>query len=88
MKQLNLFDKTESKNKPKRKVGRPLKLSPDTVYQVIDDINKKLKNKFIIQKNNISESTFYRIKRGEYDHLFKEAVADKIEDFSLDLCMD
>ena len=82
MEQLNLFE--EIKNKPKRKVGRPITISAEIVLKVKDDINKGLKNKTIISKHKITERTFYRIKKGNYDYLFEKALANKVDDFSLD----
>ena len=82
MKQLDLFG--DAKEKPKRKVGRPITISAEIVFKVKEDINKGLKNKKIISKNNITERTFYRIKKGNYDYLFEKALADKVDDFSLD----
>lgn len=82
MKQLDLFG--DAQEKSKRKVGRPTSITKDKVYKVKDDINKGLKNKTIISKHNITERTFYRIKKGNYDYLFEKALADKVDDFSLD----
>ncbi|BCD92288.1 hypothetical protein fh0823_24270 [Francisella halioticida] len=84
MKQLNLFDNLEEKQKIK--VGRPTTITADTIFKVKDDINKGLKNKAIILKHNITERTFFRIKKGDYDYLFEKALNDKIDDFSLDMC--
>lgn len=86
MKQLDLFGDIEVKDKPKRKVGRPASITADIVFKVKDDINKGLKNKHIISKHKITERTFFRIKKGRYDYLFQKALADKVDDFSLDLC--
>ncbi|WP_191092477.1 hypothetical protein [Francisella sp. XLW-1] len=46
--------------------------------------SKGFKNKKIISKHNITERTFFRIKKGGYDYLFKKALAEKVNDFSLD----
>ena len=73
MKQLNFFGHIEIQ-KPKKKVGRPTVLSSDIVFKVIDDINNGLKNQIIIKKYSITERTFFRIKKGGYDYLFKKAL--------------
>ena len=65
MKQLDIFTNAEAEPSPKKSVGRPSKINPKLVFDVIDDINKKLKNKKIIQKHDISERTFFRIKKGD-----------------------
>lgn len=83
MKQLDLFGDVQEK--PKRKVGRPTIITADTVFKVKDDINKGFKNKQIISKHNITERTFFRIKKGGYDYLFRKALDDKIEEFTLDM---
>lgn len=88
MEQLDIFGATPVE--PKRKIGRPPKILKEVVFAVIDDINKqssnnkKLTNKVIIQKHNISERTFFRIKNGHYDNLFKKALSESVQDFSLE----
>lgn len=84
MTQLDLFGNTQEK--PKRKVGRPTTITADIVFKVKDDINKGLKNKQIISKQNITERTFFRIKKGKYDYLFKKALENTVNEFSLDFC--
>jgi hypothetical protein len=79
--QLDLFDYIA---KPK-KVGRPAKIDKETVFAVKDDLNKGLSNKVIIVKHNIKERTFFRIKKGDYDNLFKEAIQSSVNDFELAL---
>lgn len=86
MKQLNFFGDIEIE-KPKRKVGRPTIISPETVFAVKDDINKGLKNKNIIKKHSITERTFYRIKKGGYNYLFKKALDQEVEGFSLNFSL-
>jgi len=83
MNQLNFFGDINIE-KPKRKIGRPSSISTDTVFNVKDDINKGLKNKAIINKYTITERTFFRIKKGSYDYLFKKALAEQVNGFSLD----
>lgn len=83
MKQLDIFTNTEVEHTPKKSVGRPSKVHPKLVFNVTDDINNNVKNKKIIQKYNISERTFFRIKKGDYNHLLKQALEAEVEDFSL-----
>lgn len=85
MNQLDLFNNAPAKLK--RKVGRPTTITANIVFKVRDDINKGLKNKSIIKKHNISERTFYRIQKGNYDYLFKKALVQEVKDFSLDFCL-
>ena len=82
MDQLDLFDCVA---KVKKKVGRPFSISSDTVFKIKDDIKRGLKNKKIIQKYEINERTFFRIKKGNYDYLFKEALEKSVDDFELGL---
>ncbi|ASG68915.1 hypothetical protein fh0823_23230 [Francisella halioticida] len=88
--QLDLFTHEEVKLKPRRNPGRPSKITEEKVFAVMNDINKqssnkKLTNKIIIQKHNISERTFYRIKSGDKKYLeqFNLAVQKESEEFSL-----
>ncbi|BCD91902.1 hypothetical protein fh0823_20410 [Francisella halioticida] len=88
--QLDLFTHEEVKLKPRRNLGRPSKITEEQVFAVMNNIkkqssNKKLTNKIIIQKHNISERTFYRIKSGDKKYLeqFNLAVQKKSEEFSL-----
>ena len=83
MKQLNFLGDIEIE-KLNRKVGCPSSISADTVFNVKDDINKGLKNKTIINKYTITERIFFMIKKGNYDYLFKKALIEQVNDFSLD----
>lgn len=85
MQQLDIFTHTCDEPLPsaKKRVGRPNKITPKLVFDVIDDINKNIKNKKIIQKHGITERTFFRIKKGEYDHLLEQALETEVEEFSL-----
>jgi hypothetical protein len=83
MKQLDIFAETESKPSPKRSVGRPSTITPKLVLDITDDINKNLPNKKIIKKHNINERTFFRIKKGFYNHLLAKAFESEVEEFSL-----
>ncbi|WP_200169709.1 helix-turn-helix domain-containing protein [Francisella philomiragia] len=84
--------KFDFKEMPKKRIGRPSEISEELVFAVIDDIkkqskNKKLTNKKIIEKHNISERTFYRIKAGDkkYQQQFESAVQKESKEFSLAL---
>ncbi|MGQ4004736.1 hypothetical protein QIW49_07770 [Francisellaceae bacterium CB300] len=77
--QLDLFDFV-SKSK---KIGRPVKIDKEKIFTVKDDLNKGLSNKLIMKKNNIKERTFFRIKKGDYDDLFKDAIKASADDFKL-----
>ena len=75
--QLDLFnDSKESK-----KAGRPPQIAKEIVFAVKDDLNRGLSNKSIIKKHDIKERTFFRIKKGDYDNLFKEAIKSSVNDF-------
>ncbi|MGQ4002592.1 hypothetical protein QIW31_06075 [Francisellaceae bacterium CB299] len=79
--QLDLFnDSKESK-----KAGRPPQIAKEIVFAVKDDLNRGLSNKSIIKKHDIKERTFFRIKKGDYDNLFKEAIKSSVNDFELEL---
>ena len=79
--QLDLFnDSKESK-----KAGRPPQIAKEIVFAVKDDLNRGLSNKSIIKKHYIKERTFFRIKKGDYDNLFKEAIKSSVNDFELEL---
>ena len=77
--QLDLFDYV---SKPK-KAGRQSKIDKEKIFAVKDDLNKGLSNKSIMKKNNIKERTFFRIKKGDYDDLFKDAIKASADDFEL-----
>jgi hypothetical protein len=36
-----------------------------------------------MKKNNIKERTFFRIKKGDYDDLFNDAIKASADDFEL-----
>lgn len=79
--QLDLFnDSKESK-----KAGRPPQIAKEIVFAVKDDLKRCLSNKSIIKNNDIKERTFFRIKKGDYDNLFKEAIKSSVNDFELEL---
>lgn len=74
MKQLDIFTHHVEESKPKKNPGRPAQITEEQVFAIMDDIkkqksNKKLTNKKIIQKYNISERTFYRIKSGDKKYI-------------------
>ena len=79
--QLDLFDY----NKEPKKAGRPPQIAKEIVFAVKDDLNRGLSNKSIIKKHDIKERTFFRIKKGDYDTLFKEAIKSSVDDFELEL---
>jgi len=85
MKQLDIFAYIEEAPKPKRRVGRPNKITPTLVLSVVDNIKKKHKNITIIKNHGITERTFFRIKKGEYNHLLEKALEAEVDDFSLAL---
>ena len=79
--QLDLFnDSKESK-----KAGRPPQIAKEIVFAVKDELKRGLSNKLIIKKHDIKERTFFRIKKGDYDNLFKEAIKSSVNDFELEL---
>ena len=83
--QFNLFDEVICEpKKVKKRVGRPHKISPETVFLVLDSIKKNHTNKDIIKSFNVSERTFFRIKRGEFNHLLQQYLDETVHDFSLD----
>lgn len=63
------------------------KVTPELVLAVVEAIknNKKLSNKDLIEKLQISRRTYYRIKSGDYDHLLQKAVEESVDTFSLEL---
>ena len=85
MQQLKFFDDSSEKQS-QRKAGRPCSITAEVVFAVKDDIKKGLKNAKIICKYKISERSFYRIKKGEYDNLFEKALENEIDKFELDFC--
>ena len=85
MQQLNLFEKPNLKPPVKRKVGRPNKVTPKIVFDVVDALNRHKSNKYIISTYQLTERTFFRIKKGDYNHLLKQYLNDSVNDFTLDL---
>jgi ACT domain-containing protein len=88
MKQFDLFGgfskPTKSKNKI-RNQGRPKTITPEIVFETkkLLSSKKKVSNDEIMQKLRVSKSTFYRIKKGYYDDLFKRFLESNIQNFSL-----
>jgi len=85
MEQLFLFDETIKQPKPtQKKQGRPHTLTPKKVFFVVEALKTQKSNQSIIKKYNVSERTFFRIKKGDYDHLLKKYLDEHLENFSLD----
>ncbi|MGQ4004782.1 hypothetical protein QIW57_08495 [Francisellaceae bacterium CB52] len=85
MQQLFLFDDTVNQSKATQsKQSRPNTITPKTVFDVLESIKSKKANKQIIQQFKISERTFFRIKKGEYNHLLKKYLDNELDNFSLD----
>ena len=85
MKQLFLFDETAKQPKPpQKKQGRPHTLTTQKVFLVVEALKTQKSNQSIITKYNLSERTFFRIKKGDYDHLLKKYLDEQLENFSLD----
>lgn len=88
MKQYDLFGgffkPTKSKVKT-RNQGRPKTITPEIVFETkkLLSSKKKILNDEIMQNLNISKSTFYRIKKGYYNNLFKKYLESNIQNFSL-----
>jgi len=88
MKQLFLFDETDKQQKrPSKKQGRPHTLTPKKVFCVVEELKTQKSNQSIIKKYNLSERTFFRIKKGDYDDLLKKYLDEHIENFSLDFSL-
>jgi len=86
MKQLDIFTLQESELKIKLPPGRPTLLTSDLVLLIIEDIKKKkMSNIAIMQKHNVKQRTFYRIRKGDYSHLLQEAIEISVDNFSLQL---
>ena len=91
MKQFDIFGgyskaKTTSiKTRKYSKQGRPKTITPEIVFETkkLLSSKKKISNDEIMQKLSISKSTFYRIKKGYYDDLFKKYLESNIQNFSL-----
>jgi hypothetical protein len=85
MQQLFLFDDLPIQQKTtSSKQGRPHTITPKNVFNILESIKSKKSNKKIIEQFKISERTFFRIKKGEYDHLLKKCLDNELDNFSLD----
>lgn len=89
MNQLDLFYGSCILEKPKAKTrnqGRPKSVTPEIVFETKKMLSSKTKisNLEIMQKMNITKSTFYRIKKGDYDYLFKEYLQSCVQNFTLE----
>ena len=67
-----------------KKQGRPHTITPEIVFDVVESLKSKKSNQYIISKFKISERTFFRIKKGGYDHLLKKYLYNELDNFSLD----
>ena len=88
MKQFDLFGGLSKPTKSKIKTGnqgRPKTITPEIVFETkkLLSSKKKISNDEIMQKLNLTKSTFYRIKKGYYDDLFKRFLELNIQNFSL-----
>lgn len=88
MKQFDLFGGFSKPTKSKiktRNQGRPKTITPEIVFETKKFLSskKKISNDEIMQKLNLTKSTFYRIKKGYYDDLFKRFLESNIQNFSL-----
>lgn len=88
MKQFDLFGGFSKPIKSKiktRNQGRPKTITPEIVFETkkLLSSKKKISNDEIMQKLNLTKSTFYRIKKGYYDDLFKRFLELNIQNFSL-----
>lgn len=88
MKQFDLFVGFSKATKSKVKIknqGRPKTITPEIVFETkkLLSSKKKISNDGIMQKLNLTKSTFYRIKKGYYDDLFKRFLESNIQNFSL-----
>tara|TARA_B110000285_G_scaffold232763_1_gene304676 strand:- start:1408 stop:1686 length:279 start_codon:yes stop_codon:yes gene_type:complete len=87
MKQFDLFCGVSAPQKSKVKIrnqGRPKSTTPEIVFETKKLLSSKnIPNDEIIQIMSISKSTFYRIKKGYYDDLFKKFLESNIQNFSL-----
>lgn len=89
MKQFDLFGGFSKTIKLKNKIGnqgRPKTITPEIVFETKKMLSSKNKisNDEIMQKLRISKSTFYRIKKGCYDDLFKKYLNSTIQNFTLE----
>lgn len=88
MKQFDFFGVFSKSTKSKIKTGnqcRPKTITPEIVFETkkLLSSKNKISNDEIMQKFLISKSTFYRIKKGYYDYLFKKYLESNIQNFSL-----
>lgn len=88
MKQFDLFGGFSKDTNSKIKTGnqgRPKTITPKIVFETKKFLSskKKISNDEIMQILSISKSTFYRIKKGDYDDLFKNFLQSNIQNFSL-----
>ncbi|MEY8715541.1 hypothetical protein AB9G26_09740 [Francisella philomiragia] len=88
MKQFDLFGGFSKPTKSKiktRNQGRPKAITPEIVFETkkLLSSKKKISNDEIMQILNLTKSTFYRIKKGYYDDLFKRFLESNIQNFSL-----
>ena len=54
-----------------KQLGRKPSITVDVVRSVLDDVEKQKPGATILKNNNISNGTYYRIKKGEYNHVLK-----------------
>ena len=88
MKQFDLFGGFSKPTKSKiktRNQGRPKTITPEIVFETkkLLSSKKKISNDEIMEILNLTKSTFYRIKKGYYDDLFKRFLESNIQNFSL-----
>ncbi|MRN44978.1 MULTISPECIES: hypothetical protein [Pseudomonadota] len=91
MKQFDIFGGYSSSKTTSIKItkysrqGRPKTITPEIVFETkkLLSSKKKILNNEIMQKLNLTKSTFYRIKKGDYDDLFKKFLQSNIQNFSL-----
>ena len=87
MKQFDFFCGVSVPQESKVKIrnqGRPKSITPEIVFETKKLLSSKnISNTEIIQKMSISKSTFYRIKKGDYNELFKKFLQSNIQNFSL-----
>ena len=83
MKQLTLFDTSILSSVTRRKVGRRNKVTPKIVFDVVEALKLGKSNKIIISQHQLTERTFFRIKKGEYSHLLKEYIKTVVDDLNL-----
>lgn len=88
MKQFDLFGGFSKPTKSKGKIRNPVipkTVTPEIVFETkkLFSFKNKISNDEIIQLLSISKSTFYRIKKGYYDDLFKKYLESNIQKFSL-----